>query len=286
MSARMSTDPSKTQKVYLLLRDRIGSGTWRSGARLPSEPQLSDEFGVSRVTVRRALARLEEDGLIDRRPGSGTFVSQQEKRVRALIGDVANVFTGLIEMGRATDVRLLSFEYAHAPDPVREALGLKEGELIQRSVRVRLVDGVPFSHLTAYVPARIGAIYSEADLARVPLLELMERSGLKIASAWQDISAVLAGPDVSEALDVDVGAPLVSLTRSVFGPNGEGMEHLHALYHPGRYALQMDLVRSDNPGQKHWSVSKTNGAASGAGGAPNRRGAGAPPTDPAGPQGA
>ncbi|MEO1104097.1 MAG: GntR family transcriptional regulator [Pseudomonadota bacterium] len=260
MTARMSTDVSKTQKIYLLMQNRIEAGIWQSGARLPSEPALSDEFAVSRVTVRRALARLAADGLIDRRPGSGTFVSAQERRVRALIGDVANVFTGLIEMGRATNVRLLSFDYVRAPEPVREALGLEAGELVQRSVRVRLVDEVPFSHLTAHVPARIGAIYSEADLARVPLLELMERSGLKVASARQDISAELAGPDVSEPLDVDVGAPLVSLTRTVFGPNGEGMEHLHALYHPGRYALQMELVRSDNAGPKHWSVSGTNGA--------------------------
>lgn len=263
MSGRLSTDPSKTQKVYLLLRDRIVSGEWERGARLPGETALAEEFDVSRVTIRRALARLVEERIVERRAGSGTFVSAPAKRAGAVVGDVADAVSGLIAMGRSTEVRLLSFEYLRAPEPVREALGLAEGALVQRSVRVRLVDGVPFSHLTAHVPEPIGAAYSEADLARVPLLELMERSGLAIASARQEISAVLAGPDVAEALSVDTGAPLVSLTRVVHGPDGEGMEHLHALYHPERYTLRMDLVRSaDAAGPRRWrptDASRPNG---------------------------
>jgi GntR family transcriptional regulator len=254
---RHATDPSKTQKVYLVLRDRIVSGEWTAGERLSGEPALAQEFDVSRVTVRRALARLVEEGLVERRAGSGTFVRGQRRRVGAVITDVANVFSGLIAMGRATDVRLLSFEYVRPPGPVREALGLSDGELVQRSVRVRLVDGVPFSHLTAHVPERIGRVYSEADLARSPLLELMERTGLALDHARQEISAVLAGPEVSEALAVDTGAPLVALTRVVYGPNGEGMEHLSALYHPERYTLRMDLVRSGGTGGPRWRPSDT-----------------------------
>lgn len=249
---RHATDPLKTQKVYLVLRDRIVAGELENGARLPGEPKLASEFDVSRVTIRRALSRLADEGMIERRAGSGTFVSRQPARVRALITDVANVFTGLITMGRTTDVRLISFEYIKPPEPVRVALGLKEGEIVQRSVRVRLVDDMPFSYLTAHVPGRIGAVYSESDLARLPLLELMERSGLKTEFARQEISAVLAGPEVSEALDVDTGSPLVSLTRVVYGPNREGMEHLHALYHPERFTMQMDLVRDGEIGARQW----------------------------------
>lgn len=262
MMARHSTDPSKTQKVYLLLRDRIAAGEWAQGTRLPGEPVLAREFDVSRVTIRRALGRLVEEGFVERRAGSGTFVSGPARRTSAVISDVANAFSGLIAMGRSTAVRLLSFEYLKPPEPVREALGLGHDELVQRSVRVRLVDGVPFSYLTAHVPERIGSVYSEADLARSPLLELMERSGLKIAHARQEISAVLASPDVSEALAVDVGAPLVSLTRVVLGPNDEGMEHLHALYHPERYTLVMHLVRSGEVGPRRWRPSDTRAATS------------------------
>nr|WP_232372520.1 GntR family transcriptional regulator [Acuticoccus mangrovi] len=243
----------KTQKVYLLLRDQIATGDLPAGSRLPGEPSLAVDFNVSRVTIRRALARLAEEGMVERRAGSGTFVKGEKPKVHAVIADVANVFGHLIEMGRSTDVRLLSFEYMRPPEVVRDALHLAVDEQVQRSTRVRLVDGVAFSYLTAYVPERIGRVYSEADLAQMPLLELMERTGLRSEEARQEISAVLAGPDVAEALDVDVGAPLVSLTRVVYGPQEQGMEYLHALYRPDRYTLQMDLVRTGSKSARHWS---------------------------------
>ncbi|MEW5420487.1 GntR family transcriptional regulator [Amorphus sp. 3PC139-8] len=253
---RLATDPLKTQKVYLLLRDQIMTGDLASGTRLPGEPTLAQDFDVSRVTVRRALARLAEEGLVERRPGAGTFVRGQEPKVRTLITDVANVFSHLIEMGRSTDVRLLSFEYMRPPNIVRDALDLAADEQVQRSIRVRLVDGTPFSYLTAYVPERIGRVYSEQDLAQMPLLELMERTGLRSEFARQEISAVLAGPEVAEALGIDVGAPLVSLSRVVYGQDGDGMEYLSALYRPDRYTLQMDLVRTAGSSGPHWRPSE------------------------------
>ncbi|MCG8360576.1 MAG: winged helix-turn-helix domain-containing protein, partial [Kiloniellales bacterium] len=70
----MASEPLKTQKVYLLLRDKIVSGDLPAGLRLPGEPTLAQDFEVSRVIVRRALARLAEEGLVERRKGSGTFV--------------------------------------------------------------------------------------------------------------------------------------------------------------------------------------------------------------------
>jgi GntR family transcriptional regulator len=170
-----------------------------------------------------------------------------------VLADVANVFAHLIEMGRSTDVRLLSFDYVSPPAEIREALGLDADERSQRSVRVRLVDGLPFSYLVAHVPERIGRNYSRDDLAAKILLELIERSGLKSASAKQEISAVLSSPDVAEALDIGVGMPLVALRRVVYDQAGRAMEHLQALYRPDRYTLQMNLVRSGEEGHRHWS---------------------------------
>ncbi|WP_108659730.1 GntR family transcriptional regulator [Acuticoccus kandeliae] len=254
-TARATTDPLKTQTVYLILRDQILSGEWAPGDRLPGEPTLAAGQGVSRVTVRRALAQLAEEGLIERRAGAGTFVRVDRAKVGTLITDVANAFGHLLEMGRSTDVRLIAFSYVRAPEPVRVALGLGEGAVVQRSVRVRLIDGTPFSYLTAHVPEEIGRVYSETDLAHLPLLELMERTGLRTHHARQEMTAVLAGPEVAEALGVAVGSPLVSLSRVVFGPADEGMEHLHALYRPDLYSLRMDLVRTGREGARHWSAS-------------------------------
>lgn len=242
----------KTRRLYLLLREQIVGGELPPGSRLPGEPTLAAAHGVSRVTVRRALDTLAGEGLIHRRAGSGTFVCRINV-ARPIVADLANVLPHLVEMGRQTGVRLLSFAYVVPSETVTDALRMGPGERAQRSVRVRLIDGQPFSYLTTHVPERIGLGYSEADLAATPLLELLERSGVVVSEASQAISATLAGPAVAEALRLEIGAPLLALTRVVYGPRGAGVEHLHALYRPDRYALQMELRRAGRAGERRWS---------------------------------
>lgn len=253
-----SLEPLKARRLALMLRERIASGEIGPGTRLASEPALALEHGVSRVTVRRALDSLAAEGLIDRRVGAGTFVREAEAP-KPIVADFANMLTHLVEMGRRTGVRLISFAYGAPPDAIAQALGLAAGERTQRSVRVRLIDGQPFSYLTTHVPERIGLTYSESDLASVPLLTLLERSGAAVERASQAISATLATPDVAEALGLDIGSPLLSLTRVVFGPDGRGMEHLHALYRPDRYSFQMELHRAGADGDRRWSPVPSHG---------------------------
>ncbi len=247
-----AVEPLKARRIYLLLRERILNGALEPGSRLPGELSIAAEYGVSRVTVRRALDTLANDGLIDRRPGSGTFVCERNS-VQPIVADLSNVLSHLVEMGRRTSVRLLSFAYVNPPESVAGSLGLQPGERTQRSLRVRLVDGAPFSYLVTHVPERIGVTYSEADLASMPLLGLLERSGIVVEEASQSIGATLAGPDVAEALGLEIGSPLLSLTRVVWDPSGQGVEHLHALYRPDRYSFHMDLVRTGAVGARRWN---------------------------------
>jgi GntR family transcriptional regulator len=247
-----AVEPLKARRMYLLLRERILNGELEPGSRLPGELSLAAEYGISRVTVRRALDTLASDGLIDRRPGSGTFV-REGNSVQPIVADLSNVLSHLVEMGRRTGVRLLSFAYVNPPESVAVSLGLEPGERTQRSIRVRLIDGAPFSYLVTHVPERIGVTYSEADLASMPLLGLLERSGIMVDEASQSIGATLAGPDIAEALELEIGSPLLSLTRVVWDPSGQGVEHLHALYRPDRYSFHMDLVRTGAAGARRWN---------------------------------
>lgn len=245
-------ETSKTQKLYLVLRYRIVTGELEAGARLPSEPELCSLYGVSRVTVRRALDQLERDGLIARRPGAGTFVAHSAVR-HPVVADLSNALAHLMDMGRSTGVRLLAFSYAPAPSTIAAALRLPDAEKTQRSVRVRLIDGEPFSYLVTHVPERLGATYSEQDLASTPLLVLLERSGARVERAVQTIGATLAAPEMAEALGIDVGAPLLTLTRVTYDRAGKGLEHLQAYYRPDRYTLQMELVRSGQAKERRWA---------------------------------
>lgn len=244
---------AKARQVYLVLRDRIVSGAVRFGARLPNENDLAAAHDVSRVTIRRALGELEREHLIERRRSLGTRVIYRPSPAR-MTADISGVLANIANMGRSTKVKLLSFDYVQAGSAASEALGVGEQDLLQRAVRVRSVDGVPFSYLVTHVPERIGITFKAKDLADRPLLELLERSGVKVERATQRISACLAAPHVAKALGVKTGSPLIELVRIVYDRDNRGVEHLHALYRPDRYGLEFDLVRSGDAAQRSWSA--------------------------------
>jgi GntR family transcriptional regulator len=246
-------ETSKARQIYLLLRDRIASGRLGDGGSLPGEQALAAEHGVSRVTVRRALAELEREGLVSRRRGAGTYVLG-DCGTKPIVADISDVLANLVAMGRETAVRLIEFGYREAPAQIAAALKLKPRERAQFSVRVRLIDGQPFSYLVTHVPERLGITYTESELATRPLLALLERTGMKVERATQDVTATLASPEVATALDIEVGSPLIGLTRTVFAAGGEGVEHLSALYRPDRYTLRMEMQRKVSAGVRHWST--------------------------------
>lgn len=245
-------EPSKTQRIYLLLKEQILKGVVPAGHRLPSEPQLAASHQLSRVTIRRALEGLEREGLIRRRPGAGTYVLDNSSR-KGMVGDLSNMMAHLMAMGRTTRAKLLAFSYGPAPAPVASELRLAADVRVQHSVRVRYIDGTPFSHLTTYVPERIGVTYSEEDLSTTPLLTLLERSGVVADRASQTVSATLAGPEIAEALQVEIGSPLIAMTRTVFDEQGCGVEYLSALYRPDLYSFQMEMTRTGIGGDRRWS---------------------------------
>jgi GntR family transcriptional regulator len=242
---------AKAKQVYLVLRDRILSGAVAFGTKLPTEHELAEVHNVSRVTVRRALGELARERLIERRRSAGTKVIYRPV-LSPMTADISGMLASLADMGRRTAVKLLSFDYVPAEGAVAQALGVPPDQMLQRSVRVRSVDGEPFSYLTTYVPESISLTFTRQELASRPLLDLLERAGVKVEHARQRIGAGLAAPDVAAALGVHMGTPLIELTRVVYDQSGRGVEHLHALYRPDRYAFEIDLVRSGKR-SKAWS---------------------------------
>jgi len=243
---------AKAKQVYLVLRDRILSGAIGFGVKLPTENELAGHHRVSRVTVRRALGELARERLIERRRSAGTRVIYRPSPA-PITADISGVLANIADMGRRTVVKLLSFDYVPAEGAVARALEVASDQLLQRSVRVRSIDGLPFSYLITHVPESVSITFSRQELAARPLLELLERAGVKVEHARQRISAGLATPDVAAALGVRPGSPLIELVRVVYDQSGRGVEHLHALYRPDRYAFEIDLVRSGAADTKAWA---------------------------------
>ena len=232
-------------RVYLLLRQRILEGGFGADAPMPGEHELAAAHRVSRITVRRALERLEQEGLVLRRRGAGTFA--QPKRPEARRENLRGLIENLLAMGLRTHVKLLDFAYLPAPPDIAAALELEPGTLAQKSVRVRAVPGAstPFSHLTAWVPEAIGRRYGPRDLAGRPLLHLLEAAGNRAARAEQVISAKLADSAVAPLLGVEQGSALLWVRRRVRDEAGRVIEAIEALYRPEMYEYELTMVRAD-----------------------------------------
>jgi GntR family transcriptional regulator len=187
------------------LRERVGAGEFGAGRLLPSESELSSSFRVSRVTVRKALELLRDEGLIDARQGFGWFVSTDP--VRQPLARLGTIEEQLAELGRSSERRVVSFGFVPASPRVRQVLGAAS---VLEVRRLNLADGEPFARVTVWCPEDLGAGLSRSDVERSPFYELV---GVQIGSATQSIGAVAAGPEDAKLLAVPVGSPMLRCER-------------------------------------------------------------------------
>ena len=239
---RMQAVPLYHQ-IFLQLREEITSGERAFGSRLPTEQELSALFAVSRITARRALAELAENHLVERKRRVGTHVIYRSP-ARPLQGNIEKALESLLNFGRATQVKLLEVDKVPARPPIDEALHLAEGATVLRVVRVRWLDGQPLAHFVSYIPEDVGAKMTRAKLKSTPMLTLIEEAGVQIGSATQTISATLADAGLSTSLHVDIGSPILRVSRTVLDVNGRPVQHILGQFRPDRYQIRLDLSSS------------------------------------------
>ncbi|MET0169468.1 MAG: GntR family transcriptional regulator [Aliihoeflea sp.] len=243
----------KHHQVYLVLRQQIEEGAFVSNEPLPNEFDLADQFAVSRITVRKAMERLDREGWVERHRGRGTF-ARQPVRPSPVEASVSGTIENLIAMGLRTNVKVLSVDYVAASAEVAAALRVPIGSTVQKAVRLRSLEGRFFSHLVTYVPEELGRAYGADELARLPLLVLLEQSGVKAGSARQSISATLATPEIGALLGVDAGSALLAIRRVVSDEAVRPIEYIKGLYRPDTYEHQMTFERGTQDGGPFWAV--------------------------------
>lgn len=228
---RDSTIPYHRQLKTILLeqiaRDGLGEGD-----RLWSEPQICKTFGVSRSVVRQTLAELENEGVVERIKGKGTFVAPK-KVDHGLTLSV----DGLHAQAKALGLDLTSQVLEQAIEPafgtIANELELAPGSPVFTLERVRGVDGFPWSHTTARLPAdRVPGIGSH-DFATGSLYQLLqERYGIVFGHARRSIEAVAATEDLGHYLKLEPGAPLLRITSVLYDSEGAPIERFIA-HHRG-----------------------------------------------------
>src|SRR5215471_10607317 len=198
-------------EVAAALRERIAAGSYCAAGAVESEAELGRQFDVSRVTVRRALEALRDEGLLASRKGAGWFVACDP--VRQALGRVNTIESALAEAGIEPRRRVLAFAFEPAPAAIAAELGVPGDDEVLRVRRLNLAGEEPFAIVTVWVPAALGAQLSRADVERSTFYDLLPLRGVELASATQTINAVAADREEERLLNVPVGSPLLACRR-------------------------------------------------------------------------
>jgi len=242
----MSTGPLYHQTAEIL-RTRIVQNVWKQGDRLPSESQLCDEFGVSSITMRRAVATLVAEGLLVRLQGKGTFVSSDHAIVQG--PPHLTSFTEDMRLrGWQSSARVTGFHTERAPAALATRLGLSAGALVHVLGRVRLADQLPVAVQRAYVPALLFPDLESHDFQHESLYEVFERDyGVKPATATEVYRASKLTDEEAELLEAEPDSPAFRVERLTTDSTGRRVELVKSVVRGDRYTLVLRLSASRQP---------------------------------------
>ncbi len=215
------------------LKSRVLSGTYAAGRLLPSESDMSAEFAVSRVTIRKALEVLRDIGLVDARQGFGWFVAGET--VRQPLARLATIEDQMRASGMIPQRQVLEFAFEKAPTDVARALGTSQ---VLRVRRINLADGEPFAIVTVWCGAELGQHLSRADVERSPFYELLD---IPFAGATQTIGADAATAVEARLLEIPVGSPVLHCDRVTKNDEGHAVLVSHHVFPAHRTNFVVEL---------------------------------------------
>jgi GntR family transcriptional regulator len=203
---------------------------------LPSEAQLCEEFGVSRMTARAAVQRLVQDGLVYRIPGRGTFVAAS--RANRTAGHVLSFSDEMRRKGRTPSSRVIEHRRRRASAEEQRRLGVSEVVVLRR---VRLADGKPLAVERAVFPAeRVGAVL-DGDLERRSLFQTLVSAGLVPTTGTAALAAEAASAEDARLLRMRKGAPLLVERRLIHDQDGNPLEWTESRYVGSRYGIDVEF---------------------------------------------
>ena len=229
-------------QVMRSLKEQILSGQLSPGERIASESDLTAAFGVSRVVVRQALQILQDEGLILRVRGKGTFVADDvdEERSPRLWGYLED----LISTGFAVRVQVLEFGLCRATAELTPVFGLAEGSDLFFIKRLRLVDDQPFSVIENYLPLEVGKRIPLEALEKEPLMRLIEtRTGESVDWVSQVFQAVAADAELAGLLGIDLLAPVLKMILTAYSSDGRVLDLARVYFRSDRYNYRTHLKR-------------------------------------------
>ncbi|WP_243062672.1 GntR family transcriptional regulator [Humibacter sp. RRB41] len=238
----MDIDRSGPVPLYFQVAQRIeqaiSDGTLPPGARLENEIALGERFGLSRPTVRRAMQDLVDKGLLVRRRGIGTQVVRRPVTRKV---ELTSLYDDLERSDKHPQTTLLSRLIVDADDHVADVLSIPPRSSVLHVLRLRLTDGVPLAVLENFLPGEY-ADFSEDDLTRRGLYQLMRARGTLISVAQQRIGARAATSKESRLLGIKDHGAVLTMERTAYDNNGRAVEYGRHCYRPDLYDFEITLV--------------------------------------------
>jgi GntR family transcriptional regulator len=226
----------KYQRIAEELRRRVAAGELAAGRLLPSESALGEAYAASRVTVRRALELLRDEGLVDARQGFGWFVAAPT--VEQSLARLGTIEAQLADSGRSSERRVLDFRFVGARSHVRKVLG---ADRVLEVRRLNTVDGVPFARVTVWCPSALARGLSLEDVERTTFHDLL---GVALGGATQTIGADAVSAADADVLGVPAGSPALVVERITRSSKGEPVllsEHVFP-GHLTRFVVELTSV--------------------------------------------
>ena len=249
------------QQLESLLRNQIDDGGLRAGDRLPTEHTLARQYGISRMTVRRAIESLVTDSILVRHPGKGTFVAGDKVPFMA---STLSSFSGVMRgLGLAVTSRVIALELATPPPKVISELQLTPGDQAAYLRRVRHINGEAIAIMSSWMPASCFPALEQADLSSEPITRVMERAaGITIVRAEDWLEATLARPEEAELLEIRAGAPVFLGRGVLYDDFGMPVRSSKVIYRGDRFRIsfsarsytetEIRLAPNGQRDEQHW----------------------------------
>ena len=252
MAIRIKIDRNISVPAYQQVADQIKShilgGELAAGGRLPPESELTNGSKLSRVTIRKGLEVLENEGLVERKQGLGTFVRHP---IRQELSSTRTITEVLLAKGIRPQVKVLSFDHVRPPEEVSRALSLTRNQKVIMAKRLYLSEGDPVALLYIFLPMEFreqAEVLRSETFSTETTYTIWERAGVPISGATHSIRAGRADKEDAKALAVQRGDPVLILDRVTYGKDGRPLEFVMYHYHWQRYEFSVDAPRINSKG--------------------------------------
>jgi GntR family transcriptional regulator len=227
-------------KQYLI--QEIKSGRLKPGDMVPSEREMSELYGISRMTVRQALQELVNEGILVREKGKGSFVA--EPKISQGLLKLTSFSEDMRNRGMEPGALVLSQQVVSADEKIAELLRIDENDQILELRRVRYADDRPMAIEQTHLSITRFPGIEEQNFSQISLYQwLEEKYGINISHARQTIEVALPNRDEAEILGIPKTVPVILTERTTFDESGIPIEHAISIYRGDRYKLYVDLKR-------------------------------------------